>query len=64
MFKFIFERNSEPTEPEWDHDPARVPPFETLTADDSLLPAMESTWDWLLGNKAPQASPADEGAAC
>jgi len=62
MFKFIFERNSEPTEPEWDHDPARVPPFETLTEDGSLLPAMESTWDWLLGNKVPQASPEDEVA--
>lgn len=50
MFKFIFGRRIDPTAPSWDHQ-ADVPltPWEELTTEPSLIPGMESTWNWLCG---------------
>eukprot|EP01048_Picozoa_sp_COSAG05_P019908 COSAG05_NODE_3245_length_2213_cov_2.007569_1_plen_583_part_00 len=54
MLKFIFERTVEPEAPSWDHRPgAEVLPFASLSAQPALAPAMESSWEWLLGNAAP-----------
>ena len=48
-FKFIFGRRVDP-QPSWDHrsDEAQVP-FEELTTEPLLVPAMESMWNWMTG---------------
>ena len=51
MFKMIFGRRVEPTAPSWDHREDRpLTPFEHLTSEPSLVPAMEATWAWMCGN--------------
>ena len=62
MFKFSFERTSEPSEPEWNHDPKmKLPPFSALTTEPDLVPAMESFWQWLLGENETEGTAAREG---
>lgn len=51
MFKMIFGRRVDPTAPSWDHREDRpLTPFEHLTSEPSLVPAMEATWAWMCGN--------------
>lgn len=55
MFKMIFGRRVEPTAPSWDHrEDQPLTPFERLTTEPSLVPAMEATWAWMCGN--PEAA--------
>ena len=55
-FKFIFGRRVDP-QPSWDHrsDEAQVP-FEELTTEPLLIPAMESMWNCKL-HDSPGAFP-------
>ena len=51
MFKMIFGRRVDPTAPSWDHrEDQPLTPFEQLTSEPSLVPAMEATWAWMCGN--------------
>ena len=58
-FKFIFGRRVDP-QPSWDHrsDEAQVP-FEELTTEPLLIPAMESMWNCKLHDSPGARFPND-----
>lgn len=51
MFKMIFGRRVDPTSPSWNHrEDQPLIPFEKLTSEPALVPAMEATWAWMCGS--------------
>ena len=63
MMKFIFSRRSEPGgSPSWAHEAgSALPPWEEFTTEPALIPAMQSTWEWMLGQSVPPADSEEEG---
>lgn len=63
MFKFIYYRREDPSRPSWNRQVDEpLAPWEELTSEPSLVPAMESVWQWMCGETGKPAEGEDVAA--